>query len=623
MKTSIIILTHNQLIITQQCLESIRKHTQENYELILVDNGSTDGTFEYLQNQADIRTVCNPANLGFAKGCNQGLEIATGDSMLFLNNDTVVTENWLGNMLRLLYSDPKIGMVGPLSNNVSGHQNIPVNYQDLSGLDNFAQQHCQGNAGCSKRIFRLVGFCLLVKKEVLDDIGVFDEQFGLGNWEDDDLCLRAVNRDYHLRIALDSFVHHIGQVTFNSAEGANFQQLMVENKQKVIAKWGFDIAAYLYNLKADVTISLCIIVKNEEAIIARCLDTVKDIVDEIIIVDTGSTDCTKEIVGRYTDHIYDFSWIDDFAAARNYAFSLATKEYILWLDADDVVLEEDRQKLLVLKKTMDPSIDVVNMHYVLAFDQYGCATYSLRRNRLLKQCKHFQWIGAVHEYIEVSGVVFTSDIAITHKGERHDTDRNLLIYEGRLAKGEELGPRDLYYYANELFEHQQFGKAAEFYQKSLALEAGWVEDKISACNKMADCFLQLGDPREERMSIYKSFDYDTPRAEFCCRLGAHDLQAGKYKQAAFWYKLATELEKPTDCWGPINHTYWTWLPHLQLCVCYDRLGQHELANKHNELARIYIPEDPRILYNKKYLEDVLGLTPLLPGIGIPLQIAYY
>ena len=77
-----------------------------------------------------------------------------------------------------------------------------------------------------------------------------------------------------------------------------------------------------------VTISLCMIVKNEEKILDRCLSTVADLVDEIVIVDTGSTDATKEIAAKYTEHIYDFLWVDDFSAARNFAFSKATCEYI-------------------------------------------------------------------------------------------------------------------------------------------------------------------------------------------------------------------------------------------------------------------------------------------------------
>ncbi|WP_207655590.1 glycosyltransferase [Desulfocucumis palustris] len=356
----------------------------------------------------------------------------------------------------------------------------------------------------------------------------------------------------------------------------------------------------------EISISLCMIVKNEENTIARCLDSVKDIVDEIVIVDTGSTDRTKEIVGGYTDKIYDFTWIDDFSAARNYAFSLASTDYILWLDADDVILEPDRLKFLDLKKTLDPLMDAVNMPYLLAFDQHGNVTFSLRRNRLVKRSRNFQWIGAVHEYLAVGGHILNSDISVVHKEEARDSDRNLNIYERRLAGGEEFTPRDFYYFANELFEHQQFERAIEFYEKFLNTDMGWVEDRIAACAKLADCFHRLGDPKSEHAFLYRSFEYDTPRAEFCCRLGHSCLQAGRLKQAVFWYKLATELEKPVDSWGHMYHACWTWLPHLQLCVCYDRLGEHELAYKHNEIARTFQPENVSVIHNKIYLEGVLG-----------------
>ena len=166
--------------------------------------------------------------------------------------------------------------------------------------------------------------------------------------------------------------------------------------------------------RQPITISLCMIVRNEENVIARCLDSVRDIVDEIIIVDTGSTDRTKEIVTHYTDKIYDFVWIDDFAAARNYAFTLGTKEYLLWLDADDVILDEDRKKFIELKRNLDPSVDVVNMRYLLTFDAAGNPTFSLRRNRLVKRTKEYGWKGAVHEYLEVGGKIINSDIGIAH-----------------------------------------------------------------------------------------------------------------------------------------------------------------------------------------------------------------
>ena len=111
------------------------------------------------------------------------------------------------------------------------------------------------------------------------------------------------------------------------------------------------------------TLSLCMIVKNEEDVIGRCLECVSDIFDEIIVVDTGSDDNTKEIVKKYTKNLYYFKWIDDFAAARNYAFSKATKDYIMWLDADEYILNQDREKIKELKMNMDKSIDIVMIKY--------------------------------------------------------------------------------------------------------------------------------------------------------------------------------------------------------------------------------------------------------------------
>jgi glycosyltransferase involved in cell wall biosynthesis len=349
------------------------------------------------------------------------------------------------------------------------------------------------------------------------------------------------------------------------------------------------------------------IVRNEETTIARCLDSVQGIPDEIVIVDTGSTDRTKEIVKEYADKIFDFTWIDDFAAARNFAFSKATADYILWLDADDVLADSDREQFLKLKKNLDPLMDVVNMPYLLAFDQFGAVTFSLRRNRLVKRSMNFQWIGAVHEYLEVYGHVLNSDICVTHKGtEGGDSYRNLKIYEKRKAKGEAFSPRDLYYYANELSEHQFYNRAIESYQEFLKTGQGWVEDNISACGKLADCYQKLEMKEKQLEYIFKSFEYAVPRAEFCCRLGFYFLESKQYEQGVFWYKLATQLEKPLDSWGPIIEACWTWLPHLQLCVCYDRLGKQDLAYEHNEIARKYRPENTQVLYNKNYLEGVLG-----------------
>ena len=352
-----------------------------------------------------------------------------------------------------------------------------------------------------------------------------------------------------------------------------------------------------------ITISLCMIVKNEEEVLGRCLDSVKDIVDEIIIVDTGSEDNTKEIAGNYTDKVYDFEWINDFAAARNYAYSKATMEYILCMDADDMLLDEDRQKFINLKESLETSPNYISMRINLAMDQKGKVTYSMRSNRLVKRSCNFKWIGAVHEYLERWGSSYDSDVAITHKKVHHDVNRNIHIYEERLKNNENFSPRDLYYYANELNDHRRFQESLDYYIKFLNTGLGWYEDNIAACSKIADILIGLKDWEGAIRYNLQSLNYDEPRAEFCCRMGFIFLNKKMYKQAIFWYKLATELEQPTEIMGFVNNACWTWLPHLQLCLCYDRLGMYDKAYEHNEVARGFLPNDQRILYNKKYLED--------------------
>lgn len=160
------------------------------------------------------------------------------------------------------------------------------------------------------------------------------------------------------------------------------------------------------------TISLCMIVRNEEKSLGRCLSSVADIVDEIIIVDTGSTDRTKEISAEYGAAIYDFEWIDDFAAARNYAFAQAASEYILWLDADDVIEEIDRERFKTLKAAMTTEYHAVSMVYVLITDENGKSLYSFRRNRLIRRDCGFRWIGAVHEFIEVTPLCLRATYAL-------------------------------------------------------------------------------------------------------------------------------------------------------------------------------------------------------------------
>lgn len=349
------------------------------------------------------------------------------------------------------------------------------------------------------------------------------------------------------------------------------------------------------------------IVKNEEEVLGNCLNSVKEAVDEIVIVDTGSTDKTKELAGKYTNKIFNFEWIDDFSAARNFAFSKATMEFILWLDADDVLLEKDLKKLLTLKKELSDKIDGVSMLYNIAFDEFENPTFYYRRNRLVNRKNQFIWHGVVHEYLEVSGNIIRSDIAVTHRKHEKITsnvkgDRNLKLYERKMKKGEPFSPRDLYYYANELRDNQLFKKAASYYQEFLATKKGWVEDEIMACLSLADCFRQLGEKDKELDSLCKSFQYDLPRPEVCCRLGDIFKNNKAYESAIFWYDTAINM-KPEDNGGFRKPAYFTWYPHLQLVVCYWEIGNAEKSYEHNKLAEKFAPNDSSVLLNKQFFND--------------------
>lgn len=356
------------------------------------------------------------------------------------------------------------------------------------------------------------------------------------------------------------------------------------------------------------TISLCMIVKNEEEVLENCLKSAADICDEIIIVDTGSEDKTKEIARKYTDKIYDFEWIDDFSAARNYSYSLATKDYILLLDADDVLLPEDQKKLKELKKTLSSDIDVVTLNYVLTTDAKGNPTFHYRQPRIVKRSRGFKWIGPVHEYLEVYGNSMDADIAVHHKKyEKKSIDtqarsRNLRIYENRLKRGEEFTARDTFYYANELRDHQQFEKAITYYQKFLDGNRGWIEDNIRACINMALCYASLEDRENQLISLFKTFKYDEPRPEACCLIGDVFQALKNYQNAVFWYSLAI-LMKDKKISGFQNTAFTTWYPHLCLCVCYWQLGNVDLSIAHHELTKQYIPNDPKVIYNEQFFKD--------------------
>lgn len=337
-----------------------------------------------------------------------------------------------------------------------------------------------------------------------------------------------------------------------------------------------------------ITISVCMIVKNEEDVLARCLDCVKQFADEIILVDTGSSDKTKEIAQRYTNCIYDYSWCDDFASARNFSFSKATKDYCMWIDADDIVTDENIEKIKQLKKHLDPNISIVMMKYHSAYDEQGVPTFSYYRERLMKREARYQWEGVIHEVIALRGRILYQDIAISHKKlKQGDRNRNLRIFEAMLHKGRTLSPRETFYYARELYDHERYDDAVRVFRKFLDDKEGWIENNIDACEMMGYCYYHLHDEDHALLSFFQSFLYDQPRGELCCDIGKHFFDRMEYKQAAYWYEQARACTRDDTSGAFVRKDCYDYIPCIQLCVCYYRLGDEEKAKRYNELAGTY------------------------------------
>ena len=353
-----------------------------------------------------------------------------------------------------------------------------------------------------------------------------------------------------------------------------------------------------------ISISLCMIVKNEQSVLARCLNSVLKAVDEIIIVDTGSNDATKEIAFRYTDKVFDFVWCDNFSAARNFSFSKAACDYILWLDADDVFLPQDLDALISFKASAEKILNAVYMRYNVAFDESGKPVFWFYRERLIKNHLGFKWQGRVHEAISCPQPTECSDIAVTHKSAKKEYGkRNLLIYEKQLALGELFSPRDEFYYGRELYYNGYYDKAVLVLEAFLKSGLGWEENNVEACRICAACKIEQCCNSDALISLLNAFAYAPVKAEVCCDIGNLFLRQKQYEKALFWFHSALTLRENGLNGGFVSADASGFIPAIGLCICYDALGDYTKANEYNEIAGSCRPLSSSYLYNREYFKQ--------------------
>jgi GT2 family glycosyltransferase len=238
-RASIIIPTYNRLDLLQSCIASIRQYTEIPYEIIVVDNASMDGTAEWCIREKII-FISLPRNVGFPIACNKGLRFSSGDILVLLNNDTIVTANWLSNMSAALESSSDIGIVGPITNYASGSQQVDYSFENIAEFQRIAAKVNVSDSTKWKRVERIVGICLVFHRGFMEQIGLLDERFSPGHYEDDDFCLRARLHGFSLLVCHDTLIYHEGSASFK-LEGIQEQQRLVErNYRMFMDKWNLD-----------------------------------------------------------------------------------------------------------------------------------------------------------------------------------------------------------------------------------------------------------------------------------------------------------------------------------------------------------------------------------------------
>jgi len=525
-----------------------------------------------------------------------------------------------------------IGLVGPMSNYAAPPQLVEkVPYRDVEQMHHFARRWRDEHRGKWFTVPKLSGFCLLVKRAVYDKIGGLDERFGLGLFDDDDLAERARRAGFELAVAHDLFIHHFGSRTF-AGNGIDAETLLDENARRFADKWGLpqtrgrrvalrpftarpqmtqdraedESGPRMTKLNGDenttvriardchakVKVSLTMIVRDEENNLPHCLESVAGLFDEIVVVDTGSTDRTVEIARSFGARVFDFVWVDDFSAARNAALARATGDYAFWLDADDVVDPPERAKLEALLDRLragdgDGACYVVRCKCDPSPDGSGGDTV-VDHIRLFPVRENVRWKYRVHEQIlpalKRAGVpVRWTGINVRHTGytdpvlraKKLDRDTRLLWMDLEELPGD---PFVLFNLGSIAIERKEWYEALGFLHRSLAGSAP--TDSIT--RKLFALIARAHQMREDThlalRACAQGLALDTQDAELWFRKAVVHRQRGESAQAEDCWRRILTLSRP-DQFSSFDQGIYGHLTRRNLAVLAAERGDHAEAVK--------------------------------------------
>ena len=491
-KVSIIIPLYGGADDLRACLQSLADCRDLIREVIVADDASPvteadDAPSVVQEFDGFVRLISLPENRGFSAACNAGAaEAAPGSHLLFLNSDAIVPRAGLVRLIESVDRSGAIGAAGPYTNYAGHHQRIEPTYTSLDNMSLFAYDfaHCPES---DRDADMLSGFCLLVRRSVWDEIrdgqgeGLepqgFDERFGRGLFEDNDLSYRIRRAGYRLVLSAQSFVHHSGSKTLSRLGGGEATNLFRRNERLYLDKWKADIesgyashlsgtgnpapivfdqsrhpdlrARRIADLARRADISLCMIVRNEERVLADCLESFKPFFSQIVLVDTGSTDATREIAARHGAEVHEIEWPDSFAEARNESLKHAKGKWIFWTDADDTLSWASGEALL--QAALEAPPETVGFVVPVQFVEEDGSAGGTRVDhvKLFRNLPGLKFEGRIHEQILPSlraasngaGSIARCGAVVLHSG--YDTST-----EGQARKRE----RDLHLLALDIAE---------------------------------------------------------------------------------------------------------------------------------------------------------------------------